>query len=327
MRKSILVVFLFKALTRWCGIKIKLFLVFVLAFAGSLCVGQTFISDNPEYKERVEEAYVYLEEGNCKKCAKTYKKAFKLSDRSMLSHLRAALCAEQCGKQKLADKFLNHAASIEWDRSIFLFDHGRDFEGYEDSDLRKRLVAFSEIHQAASGINPKVYKEIQEIGEADQRHRGQMRVVPEKYGRNSKEMSDLWRNQNALDSVNQIRVVALIEEYGYPGKSLVGASESSTAFMVIQHAPLEMQEAYLPMLKEAADAEELQWSALALLIDRIETRNGREQIYGSQVRTDPETGKPGFYPIKDRENVDKRRAEVGLPSLEEYAKFFGIELD
>ncbi len=49
----------------------------------------------------------------------------------------------------------------------------------------------------------------------------------------------------------------VIEEYGYPGKSLVGPSNMGTAFLVIQHSNQEVQEKYLPLLKQAADDGEL----------------------------------------------------------------------
>jgi len=38
-----------------------------------------------------------------------------------------------------------------------------------------------------------------------------------------------------------------------------------------------------------------------------------------------EQGKYEFFPIVDEVNVNKRRASVGLPPLEEYAKYFGVE--
>ncbi len=43
---------------------------------------------------------------------------------------------------------------------------------------------------------------------------------------------------------------------------------------------------------------------------------GKNQIYGSQLRSDPKTGKIELYPIDDPEHVDERRAKVGLPPLQ-----------
>lgn len=53
-------------------------------------------------------------------------------------------------------------------------------------------------------------------------------------------------------------------------------------------------------------------------------RQGKKQIYGSQVVFDAQ-GKPVFYPIEDEKRGNERRASVGLPPIETYAKHFGID--
>ena len=63
---------------------------------------------------------------------------------------------------------------------------------------------------------------------------------------------------------------------------------------------------------------------LALLEDRVLVSQGKEQIYGSQLRQNQSSGKYEFYPIEDEPKVNIRRASVGLNSLEEYAKLFDI---
>lgn len=78
-------------------------------------------------------------------------------------------------------------------------------------------------------------------------------------------------------------------------------------------------------MQEAADKGEMEKGNLALLLDRIRIRKGQKQLYGSQVHVDSD-GKPdGFEPIEDEPNVNKRRAEVGLPPLETYAQHWGFE--
>ncbi|MBK6754037.1 MAG: hypothetical protein IPG69_10680 [Flavobacteriales bacterium] len=72
----------------------------------------------------------------------------------------------------------------------------------------------------------------------------------------------------------------------------------------------------------AVEEGKLAASSLALLEDRIEMRNGRPQIYGSQVRM--ANGKSTLWAIRDEETVNERRASVGLGLLEEYAARFGI---
>jgi len=132
--------------------------------------------------------------------------------------------------------------------------------------------------------------------------------------------------QDSLDKLNQQELVLIIDSFGYPGKSIVGASMMNKAFLVIQHSNLIYQEKYLPILIEAANKGELNWQSVALLLDRIEMLNGRLQIYGSQVCIDS-IGKYYVYPIIDKNNVNKRRIEVGLDSIDKYLKLYNIQYD
>ncbi len=110
------------------------------------------------------------------------------------------------------------------------------------------------------------------------------------------------------------------------GSDVIGNQGNSTLFLVIQHADLKTQEKYLPMMREAVKNGKAYGSSLALLEDRIEIRNGRKQIYGSQIGMDD---KNTYYvaPLIDPDNVDKRRAEVGLPPLSDYVKNWNMIWD
>ena len=61
-----------------------------------------------------------------------------------------------------------------------------------------------------------------------------------------------------------------------------------------------------------------------LVSDQAQRVNMRAVAYGTQLITDPTTGKNSFRPIADEIDVDKRRAAVGLQPLAEYAKRFGV---
>jgi hypothetical protein len=63
-----------------------------------------------------------------------------------------------------------------------------------------------------------------------------------------------------------------------------------------------------------------------MLEDRILTREGNKQVYGTQLRLNQTTQRMELYPIEDEENVDGRRATVGLEPLAGYLKRgFGID--
>jgi hypothetical protein len=127
-----------------------------------------------------------------------------------------------------------------------------------------------------------------------------------------------------MDSLNLIEVEKIISRYGWPGQSFVGQKGNVTVFLVIQHAELAVQEKYLPLLRASVAKGESRASNLALLEDRIRMRQGKKQIYGSQIHFNKETGAQEFWPIEDEASVNTRRAKMGMQPIEEYAKLFGI---
>jgi len=158
----------------------------------------------------------------------------------------------------------------------------------------------------------------------DQTDRNNIETVKEKYGFQSNQMDSLWRKIAHQDSVNLMRIKYIIETYGWLGPDKVGQQGASTIFLVVQHADSLTQTTYLPVMREAVKRGNARPQDLALLEDRVLMRKGKEQIYGSQLKTDS-TGKYIFYPIKDEINVNTRRVKVGLGPLEDYAKYFGID--
>lgn len=128
-----------------------------------------------------------------------------------------------------------------------------------------------------------------------------------------------------IDSTNLVLVEALIAQYGWMGRGFVGDKGNSALFLVIQHSDLETQLKYLPLLEESVKKGESRPSNAALMKDRILMRQGKKQVYGSQVVFNKETGKQEFYPIEDEKNVNARRLQIGMTSIEEYARLFGME--
>ena len=108
-----------------------------------------------------------------------------------------------------------------------------------------------------------------------------------------------------IDASNLARTKAIINQFGWPGKSLAGEKGSQAAWTIIQNADLATQKLFIDVMQEAADRKELSPALLAATIDRIAVREGRAQTYGTEPNA----------PIDDEEHVDDRRASVGLPPL------------
>jgi len=172
-----------------------------------------------------------------------------------------------------------------------------------------------------------VIRQLNRIDEFDQLYRNQLDDVQAKYGGDSKELKLLFKNMKQADSLNLVEVEAIIEKYGWLGYNTIGTNANTTLFMVIQHSDLKTQEKYLPLMREAVKNGKAKAHSLALLEDRVAILEGRKQTYGSQVSWDTKTNRAYVVPIEDPDNVDRRRAGVGLPPMKEYLAEMQITWD
>lgn len=124
----------------------------------------------------------------------------------------------------------------------------------------------------------------------------------------------------AIDAENTERVRAIVARYGWPGPELVGRDGAEAAFLLVQHADHAFQKEMLPLVEKAYRGGGLSGQSYALLLDRVLVGEGKPQVYGTQAKRFEEWKgqEPVLEPIEDEANVDKRRAEVGLPPLSEY---------
>lgn len=283
--------------------------------------------NNPDYTRAVEIGLGELQKGQCKPCLEAYERAFAISKHSSLSHLRAARCAQLCQDEAKALAFADTALSIGFVSTNFLLEDGVKYPElipFRNSELGKKTLLKSEALAKASGFNLALAKELDLLKESDQKYRRENDEYRSKYGSNSPEYQQFMRDYVQSDSLCLVRTEAIIKQYGYPGKSMVGADRQDIVWLIIQHAPLAKQELYYPLIEEAAQKGELNKSAWALLVDRIKMHKGQPQVYGSQVVRDETTGGWKFHEIEDEPNVNKRRAEVGLKPLEQYAERMGV---
>jgi hypothetical protein len=190
---------------------------------------------------------------------------------------------------------------------------------------------FSQTPSDSSAINKALQRELLEMTEADQKYRvaWQARWIemsPAQRMAPDQEFVELTKKIEEIDKKNLARLDQIITKHGWPGRSLVGEKAAQGAWLIIQHAGLSTQQRYLPLVKQAASKGEALPADAATLEDRVLMGEGKKQIYGTQVRFGPDTGgKLELYPIEDEENVDIRRAAVGLEPIAEYLKAFGLE--
>jgi len=132
--------------------------------------------------------------------------------------------------------------------------------------------------------------------------------------------ADLMKQLTDADKGNREWLKGIVERKGWPGQSMVGFDGSDAAWLLAQHADPDraFQKQALKLLEDAVKRKDARPTHLAYLTDRVLSGEGKKQVYGTQFTM--KDGKLEPKPIEDEANVDKRRAEVGLPPLAEYRK-------
>ena len=163
-----------------------------------------------------------------------------------------------------------------------------------------------------------------ELHECDQQIRHKLLSVQQTYiAEQRTELIDsivmLVAEQDRADSLNRVAVDSLLQN-GWPD----GLSEQSnrTIWLIIDHADVEYQERYLPLIEQQAVRGTISPSDYATLLDRVNVRRQRPQRYGTQTgykQRDDEVF-TFVYPIEDIDALDSLRLSVGLDSMHLYLR-------
>lgn len=254
--------------------------------------------------------------------------AFRLSAQTdtARANYNAACSRALSGDKDKAFFYLYLSMSEGWDAFTYTASDP-DLSGLHNDDRWQPFLNRLRANSAARGakMDTALVAELDTVFKVDQASREKMMAIVKRSGWKAPELKDVWPAMKHGDSLNLIKVKRILDTRGWLGPGVVGDYGNNTLFLVIQHADSLTQVTYLPMMREAVKNGRARPSDLALLEDRVLVRQGKPQIYGSQVRANAD-GKPEFFPIEDEAHVDQRRASMGLPTLAEYAKNFGIEL-
>lgn len=192
-------------------------------------------------------------------------------------------------------------------------------------EIEDKIIRYNEIRNPGGLKDIPLTKKLWELMALDQQYYFEIGIADHKLGANNPVSRALWDVKAKTNARNAATLDSIIAVKGWPKISQVGYIASMGAFLIVQHADLERQKKYLPVIKKLCEEKEIQCSNYALMYDRIQVSENKPQRYGSQLTTNEKTGKLEFSPIEDEKNVDKRRVEVGLGPLSEYAKQFGLE--
>jgi len=135
-----------------------------------------------------------------------------------------------------------------------------------------------------------------------------------------------WKKKEIINKQNLIEIEDLIAQYGWPKISEVGIEAPGSAFLIIQHCgDVNIMHKYIDNLKQLCEEKEANWSEYALMIDRINTMEGKKQIYGSQISFNSEKQIYYLDNVIEPDSLNLRREEVGLNNIEEYLKQWNAE--
>lgn len=128
------------------------------------------------------------------------------------------------------------------------------------------------------------------------------------------------------DQENTSWLKAIIEKQGWLTFSMVGKDGAQSAWLLVQHADADPKfQRHCLDLMTKSPRNEVSLSNLAYLTDRVLLAEGKKQLYGTQFMKMDDKWKP--RPLEDEQNVDKRRAEMGLSKLADYVKMIEQQYD
>ena len=171
------------------------------------------------------------------------------------------------------------------------------------------LVVYREL-----GLRPGLALELIRMERADGDLRRQLRPV------DPAEQPELWARIGRMDARHTKRLKEIVDEHGWPGRSVAGRRGSAAAWLLAQHAtadPAFMRRA-LQLMRDAGRGE-VDPHDVAYLSDRLEVMDGRPQRYGTQF-TCREGRLELMTPLVDPPRVDERRRRAGLETFEEHKR-------
>lgn len=120
-----------------------------------------------------------------------------------------------------------------------------------------------------------------------------------------------------VDEEGTVYLQGLLERYDWIDSKRFGSAVSQHAWLLVQHADdhPDFQALALERMPPYLESGGIKRSNYAFLWDRVAVNTGRKQRYGTQPVWECKDGKLELQPLEDPENVDARRAGMGMGTL------------
>ncbi|MFD0992823.1 hypothetical protein [Tenacibaculum geojense] len=276
------------------------YILFVLAVFG--CSENQ--NDFEKYSELEQKAMLEFKDKKYDKALSNFQKAIDLKPKEDVSiYFYAAASALNVGnmdkaKELLTESIHNTNASKDYFLNFNEFDSFRKEKLFSEieNNYEKHITEFCKKLE-----HPKIYREVDSLIKLDQEIRNN--------GIDTKEMA-------RIDSSNIKRLIKITKEYGWQNKG----------WLVLWHQrETYEQDNYIwnffkPYIDKQIKKGNIKKSFWTIFEEEKSILKNKEQIYGLYLNQLEQ------FPIRDIENIDKRRAQNGLPPLWYLEKVYGVEL-
>ena len=182
----------------------------------------------------------------------------------------------------------------------------------------RRLQPIGQQQSTEQFTHPAIREELFRRVEMDQVARQRI-ITSARTSTNGKPDPDLIQDRINSDRANRQWLADLLQqnENRWIGKTMVGAAGSHAAWLIVQHSDDDptFQVRCLNMMRAAAEGE-VALVDIAFLTDEVLVARDEKQMYGTQVQM--QGGLFRVAPVKEPQNLNARRAALGLESIEDY---------
>jgi tetratricopeptide (TPR) repeat protein len=255
-----------------------------------------------DYYPQSSKAEIEFHLGNYEKAYDYYQKAFEHCDAIAIGAHHdtfrfTKVCAE-LGKDNLAMDYIEKSLDKGW--TINSFQNDDTFESILKTERGKNIIAnYDKTREGfLSSLNMDLRSEIQAMIEIDQRLVGQQ------------------EKRDSVFKVNDLRLVEIFDEFGYPNEQVVGNYEidqiNSNPSILLLHTDDSIRINYfIPKVKDFVKKGKVPPYVLGTMYDNLALFNNEPQTHGTYEN------QSGGYAnmISDTTKVNSNRAEIGLPNL------------
>ena len=156
------------------------------------------------------------------------------------------------------------------------------------------------------------------------RQRKEVDKVEQEFGDKSDEYWEAVKATQKLGSTNGEKLDSLIRVHGWPRQNFVGQEQTRAAALALVYSELPIQKKYLSEIEKAVEYNEIEGRYFAIITDKILVADGEKQRYGTQYVYKDSTDSYEIAPIENETDLDKRRFELGMESMEEYLEGLNV---